>query len=206
MNKNRLVIIGIFVLFFAANCTPGRKAGTASQTDAAKPSGVRYLKNNIHVQLRYSRRGRPVYKASYANYTDPGEGHMVISYNTPVTWSFRSGLKGNYIMIVDKTDGKTIQFLYHAGRMRMTREEYMNLITSPVKISLEGLSRLDRQGIKEGRPYVGMSKEGIRIALGYPAAHKTPSLNSYRWTYWTNRFKSIMIEFDNSGRVINIWR
>ena len=28
-----------------------------------------------------------------------------------------------------------------------------------------------------------MSKDGVRIALGYPAVNRTPSLNSSTWVY-----------------------
>jgi outer membrane protein assembly factor BamE (lipoprotein component of BamABCDE complex) len=49
-----------------------------------------------------------------------------------------------------------------------------------------------------------MTKDGVRIALGYPAAHQTPSLNENTWVYWTNRFKSFKIEFDANGKVTKI--
>jgi len=49
-----------------------------------------------------------------------------------------------------------------------------------------------------------MTKEGVRIALGYPAVHKTPSLDGNSWTYWKNRFATTVVEFGNDGKVISI--
>jgi hypothetical protein len=49
-----------------------------------------------------------------------------------------------------------------------------------------------------------MSRKGVMVALGYPAAHRTPSLDSNSWTYWTNRFKTIVVEFDAKGLVAEV--
>jgi hypothetical protein len=53
---------------------------------------TRYLKNNIHFQERPGRGGKIECKASYANWTNPGAGHMVIPVNTPIrTGRWRGG-------------------------------------------------------------------------------------------------------------------
>jgi outer membrane protein assembly factor BamE (lipoprotein component of BamABCDE complex) len=49
-----------------------------------------------------------------------------------------------------------------------------------------------------------MSKDGVRIALGYPAIHRTPSLDSDTWTYWHHRHRRALIQFDEDGKVIRI--
>ena len=85
--------------------------------------------------------------------------------------------------------------------MDMSVDEYLELITSPSKASLSGLSETDKKGIQQGKAYRGMTKKGVRIALGYPAVHRTPSLDSDTWIYWTNRFRAIAVEFDDQGRV-----
>ena len=75
---------------------------------------------------------------------------------------------------------------------------------SPTPISLNGLSQIDLQGIQEGKAHIGMTKEGIRIALGYPARHRTPSLEENTWIYWLNRFRTTAVDFDDTGKVITI--
>ena len=88
--------------------------------------------------------------------------------------------------------------------MAMSKQEYIKLITSPSKVNVGNLSSIDQEGITNGKPYVGMSKKGVRIALGYPAAHKTPSLESNTWIFWRNRFRNFAVEFDANGNVKNI--
>jgi hypothetical protein len=156
-----------------------------------------YLRNNIHAQEK----GNDIH-ASYANWTDPGEGHILIPVNSAVDIkpSRRS------LTIVVKETGKTIDFEYDKDRMAMSAEDYINVISSTSPVSVDKLSKIDRKGIADGKAYPGMSKDGVRIALGYPAAHRTPSLNGNSWTYWTNRFGNYTVEFDKSGKVTSIKR
>lgn len=66
------------------------------------------------------------------------------------------------------------------------------------------LSEIDRKGIRNGLPYVGMSKQGILYAMGRPPKHATPDLDGNMWMYWVNRFKRKAIHFDDNGLVERI--
>ncbi|HEY3278502.1 MAG TPA: outer membrane protein assembly factor BamE [Syntrophorhabdaceae bacterium] len=155
----------------------------------------RYLTSNIHAQQQEKEM-----KASYANWTNPGAGHVIIPVNTPVIVdTVRRDLS-----IVTRDTNKTIYFEFDEGKMGMTNAQYINIIASPQPTNLNHLSAVDRKGINEGKVYTGMTKEGVRIALGYPAVHKTPSLNSNTWYYWTNRWKSFAVQFDNTGKVSTV--
>ena len=157
---------------------------------------IRYLRNNVHVQEHKHEE----YRASYANWTNPGKNHIIIPVNTPVTvGSFRRGFA-----IITQDSRKKILFEYDETRMRMGEDQYIGLITSTQPVKIDDLSEIDQKGIKDGKAYVSMTKDGVRIALGYPAAHQTPSLNENTWVYWTNRFKSFKIEFDENGKVKKI--
>ena len=157
--------------------------------------GPVYMKVNIH----YQDNGRDC-KASYANYTNPGAGHMILAVNTPV--QIKKWKKG--FIIVDTQNNKEILFEYSEPRMQMTVEDYLGKITSASKVDLSQLSEKDQKGIKDGLASVGMTKEGVMMALGYPATHKTPSPDSNRWIYWQNRFGTIAVTFDNQGIVSEI--
>jgi hypothetical protein len=157
---------------------------------------VTYLKNNIHTQEHRNEE----YRASYANWTNPGKNHVIVPVNTPVKiGNFRRGFA-----LITQDSRKTILFEYDESRMRMNEDQYIGLITSSEPVKIDDLSEVDRKGIKDGKVYEGMTKDGVRIALGYPAAHQTPSLNENTWVYWTNRFKSFKIEFDENRKVTKI--
>jgi len=162
-----------------------------------------YLKNNIHVQEQTTRKGEAVYRASYANYTDPGSGHLIFPVNTPVTITTAHGIRGKGIVITTQA-GQVIHLEFNSKNMGMQPEEYFSFITSSSITPISYLSSIDRKGIEDGKAYAGMTKEGVRIALGYPAVHKTPSLDGNSWTYWKNRFATTVVEFGNDGKVISI--
>ncbi|MEW5908458.1 MAG: outer membrane protein assembly factor BamE [Thermodesulfobacteriota bacterium] len=180
------VILGWILLFNVIN------------PDGWAAEGTVYLKNNIHAQ-----QGSRDIKASFANWTSPGAGHIIIPVNTPVVVdsspsTFRRSV---FSMTVQDTKRSVILIEYNEKQMGFNVDEYLKRITSPSPVSLDKLSEIDQKGIKEGKAYPGMTKDGVRIALGYPATHMTPSLDDDRWTYWTNRFKTVVVEFDSKGKV-----
>jgi hypothetical protein len=65
---------------------------------------------------------------------------------------------------------------------------------------VDQMNALDRRGVEDGKPYTGMSKAAITIAMGYPPRHKTPSLQAETWRYWSGR-RGFSITFDSSGQM-----
>lgn len=161
--------------------------------------GQLFLKNNIHAQ----RKNRDA-KASYANWTDPGAGHFFLAVNTPVKIEIKRGITGRRFVITSQADGQVVHFEYDERRMGMSMDEYAKLISATEKTALDGFSQTDLKGIKEGSVSVGMTKDAVRIALGYPAKHRTPSLETNSWVYWKNRFKTMAVEFGPEGKVTGI--
>jgi len=156
-----------------------------------------FLQNNIHAQ-----HSSKDIKASYANWTDPGAGHMIIPVNTPVIFSRGGHIRRSVFTMTLQDTGKIVRFEFDKKRMAMEPEEYWKLIAAPSQVNLKALSEIDQKGIREGKVHNGMTKDGVRIALGYPAAHMTLSLNENRWIYWTNRFKSFAVVFGTDGKVV----
>lgn len=158
---------------------------------------LRYTKYNIHGQ---SLDGVFI-KASYANYTNPGDGHIIVPAGTKINIS--NVTRKSFAFTYDAGKKKVV-FEFHAPRMGMKTGEYIELITSAEPTSQKNLSQFDRKGVKQGKASVGMTKEGVLAALGYPAVHRTPSLDASRWVYWANRFRTIAVNFDASGKVSSI--
>ena len=159
-----------------------------------------YLQNNVHGYTKAARGGKTEYIASYANYVQPDTGHFFVPLNTAVSvGKWRGGFT-----LTRLDNGQLIYFEYRSSNMGgMSVEEYLNLITGPQKVSLQGLGATDRKGIKEGRALSGMTKKGVRMAWGYPARHKTPSLEDNVWTYWRNRWVMKTVTFSN-GKVTEV--
>ena len=182
MLKKVWVVIFLFSLILScASC--GTIAGTEN--------GV-YSKYNIH----YFKKGRTAV-ASCENFTEC-PGHSFLPYNSKITAeSWKRGLR-----FVDVKTGKEILFEYKGEVMGgMSKEEYVRLITSTAPVSYEGLSDKDKEGIAAGKAMVGMTKQGVMIALGYPAKIKTLSTDQNTWIYWKGRMTNLVVEFDDNGNV-----
>jgi hypothetical protein len=172
---------------------------------AVAEGDVVYTRYNLHLEKKFKNSGEAVYKGSYAGYVSPPTGeHVILPPNTriiPVNQR-RLFTKNYSFQVVDQNFAATFEF--DAKRMGMDFDQYMALITSPQPVSLDGLNPTDRKGVAEGKAYVGMTKQGVMTAFGYPAAHKTPSLDENSWTYWKDRFRTLRVEFDPSGRVSQV--
>lgn len=73
---------------------------------------------------------------------------------------------------------------------------------SPVEIGSYEDSIIN--GVVLEKVRVGMTKDDVIKALGYPPCHKTPALESRSWIYWINRFNKAVVVFDDSGVVIEV--
>ena len=89
------------------------------------------------------------------------------------------------------------------------REDFLHNIskyfgTDCNKEQIKQLSDIDRKGIFEGKALLGMSRQGVIYAIGYPPVRKTPYLQTNRWWYWKRRVNRFYVEFDHNGTVTNI--
>lgn len=162
------------------------------------PQTPRYTKYNIHVKSDMSRRAKHVLdRACYSNWT-------ASDYFLPVNTKVLIGRYNRGFSLLDVDNNRRILFEYNRVNMKMSTKAYIELITSTTPVDLHHLSELDRRGIREGKALPGMSKEGVLRALGYPAKHKTPSLDEDNWVYWTNRFRQMNVTFGGTGTVTNV--
>ena len=195
LKKAAVILFGIWAAVAFISC--------ARDSESTKPdleASLVYLKNNIHGQKKFQ--GDTYFiRASYANWVGIYDDHSIVPVNTPIeVGKYRQG-----ILLTSAADGTRIYFEYRSANMQgMPVEDYIKLITSPAKVSLKHLSRIDQKGISDGKAYPGMSKDGVRIALGYPALHRTPSLNENVWIYWYDRFQAMTITFSENGKVKTI--
>lgn len=179
LRKLAFLVCGIVVLGMMG-CAPSMRRSKSGETY--------HLKYNFHYTTEKGK-----VRGSVANYTKLSD-HKILPYGSVVTiGSWRPGFG-----LIDEKSGTQIEVLakskFLAGK---SLSEYLDLILSKAPVSYTGLSEIDQKGISEGRPYKGMSKKGVMIALGYPCPHETPSPDANVWYYWKNRFDYYAVNFEN---------
>jgi hypothetical protein len=175
------------------NNVPAPGEDTSARTSAT--AGGLYSRFNLHY---YAMRG--VNRASYANYVDC-PGHGLLPYNT----RFRVNRGRNGFRLTALDTGMVIEFEYRSANMGgMAVDDYIDLIMSPAPVSYSDLTAQDQEGIQAGRAMTGMTKQGVMVALGYPAKSKTPSTDLNTWVYWKGRFNMLTVNFGDDGKVTSV--
>ena len=62
--------------------------------------------------------------------------------------------------------------------MGVNLDEYIDKVTSTQPASFDNLSGQDKKGVVDGKAYQGMTREGVLVALGYFAVHRTSTLDA----------------------------
>ncbi|PLY00924.1 MAG: hypothetical protein C0624_11350 [Desulfuromonas sp.] len=155
-----------------------------------------YTQNNIFVAQQVSR-GVLTYKASYSGWVGLRPPFFMLPAGSKVTIG-----RSRHGFSLTTDDGKQIIFEYRRN-LPFPRDEYIAKITSNKPFKLGNYSNTDRKGIQAGKPFKGMTKKGVMAALGYPPPHKVMTLKDNLWTYWKDRYRTMIIEFSN-GEVVQI--
>jgi hypothetical protein len=132
------------------------------------------------------------------NYQQQG----LIPVCTPVTLLERNQKR---LLFRNDANGKTYEYVHHEAIGESLPDHLTRVFgASCPRKEIDALPKLDRQGITEGRALPGMTRRGVVFAMGYPPPHATPTLESTRWIYWTNRMNKLAVQFDDTGRVLAV--
>jgi hypothetical protein len=164
-------------------------SGCAANTP--KPDPTAYTLTNLHPD--------PI---KHKLYTVNYQLSSLIPRCTPVTI-----LKmGNTAMTFKDSTGTIYSYELHSKStpegFTANRNKYFG--ASCDNAAINKLSTLDKKGIQEGKALIGMSKQGVLYAIGYPPEHMTPSTSTSEWRYWKNRFSTFIVYFNSAGKVDHI--
>ena len=133
-----------------------------------------------------------IYSLNYMTGTLIAAGTRVLNYN----------VERNRINFETERGSYSIQFAqkYHPGLSihdfsdRLFTHQSFEALT-------QGLNEKEIKAIRRGDVIKGMSKEAVRISLGPPPGHKTPSFENDTWIYWESRFRKKIVRFDENGKI-----
>jgi len=177
--KRAVVVVGIIAV---AGC----KAALPPPVLQSYQSRTLYTCCNLHYET-----GGDVYDANYYDGT-------MIPLGSPAK--------------VESAGRNTVTFLAGGTMVRLqqayTREQqsfqqFLDTLLVPEdpKLKAAQFPRAVQAAIKDGRVEKGMTREQVLMSLGYPPAHRTPSLNAPTWTYWYNHWVTYQVVFDDAGVV-----
>jgi len=166
-------------------------AGAGELEGVFNTTSAYYLKTNLHADSTR----RQLYSTNYLQAT-------LLPIGSEVT--------------IDRVSGKNIQFTMVATAQTFTYTRDKHLVesfasnleryfgTTDESGSVSSMSAEDQAGIKAGKAMVGMTRDGVTLAIGYPPDHATPSLETPAWKYWKNRWVSCLVTFNDDGIVTSV--
>lgn len=122
------------------------------------------------------------------------DASIFVPINSKVTLVSLSG-KEMKIKIEKSGETVTIENVKKYSQKDMATIAKNMLTRNPVPI--EKFDDKIAKNIRNGILVLGMTKEQVVMTRGYPPGHKTPSLEVDSWTYWTNRFVTHLLVFED---------
>lgn len=199
MRKNVNILLALFSLLLLL-AVPAAAAGLGPVDLALQRMEGRYyfLGHNLHADLVYN-------KVSSVNYQLQGE---LIPWGTEVRIT---RVEGRRLVFEDVAKNRRYSYEFHwKTKMTVPLADHLDRIflksSEELKQQVEGLSEIDKDGIYEGRVKLGMSREGVLVAIGYPPEFANPEelMSDRDWLYWVNRHSKVVISFGRDGLVNRI--
>ncbi len=73
----------------------------------------------------------------------------------------------------------------------------------PPEKMVEGISPENLENIRKGVVVKGMTKKEVIMTMGWPASHRTPSIEEVTWIYFLDKWKNLRVIF-REGKVSNL--
>ena len=183
MVRLSVILLLLSTLVFQGGCATSPE----DQAAAEKLQGRElYTQVNMH-----SFKGKAVFWINY-------QIDRLIPVNTKVTVD---EISGSGVVFTIKETGQTLKLKNKSKHSGLSGQQWADRHFGPKPVNLGKFKKSVQEAIALARAEPGMSKDAVIIALGYPPAHKTPSLDSPSWLYWRNKWNKVAVQFDSSGKV-----
>jgi len=133
-----------------------------------------------------------MYEKGVSDATNYWRGSLV-SINTQVTLVSLDDRS----MLLRLKSGETVKIESEERHSRRSMATVAHNLLTPQPVPVDKFDEAIASAIRSGTLKLGMTKEQVVMARGYPPGHKTPSLDSDRWCYWTSRYAEQTIAFSN---------
>jgi hypothetical protein len=100
-------------------------------------------------------------------------------------------------MVLELPSGQTVIFEWVKDYTLRPLAEIASELLGERPVPIEQLGGELATSVKSGELRLGMTKEQVLLTRGYPPRHRTPTLAENRWVYWSNRFVTLTLLFDD---------
>lgn len=100
-------------------------------------------------------------------------------------------------------EGKAMRLGLDYGRRQQSLAEWARkvIVAGDPRLKIASWPPAVRDAIGAGKVALGMTREQLIVAVGYPPMHHTASLDAPQWKYWHTGFGVFLVVWDEAGRV-----
>lgn len=129
-----------------------------------------------------------------------GEDATLVPFGTPVTVTGQGRRKlrlqaGGERLVIENHYSRDLSATGFASRYVVADDPRVAAAAFPARI---------REAIASARVTPGMTREQVRMSLGWPVSSENPDLDAPVWRFWLGSFDEIQVEFGDDGRVIDL--
>lgn len=135
---------------------------------------------------------------SDSNYAE--DGKRVIPAGTPITVQGA----GRYRIYVQVSNRRQALGNDYSRDLSMEDFGHRYIVSEDPRAKIASFDPKVRKGIATSRVVLGMSREQVLMAMGYPISSENPHLDVRMWRYWYSSFSPFTVHFDGSGRVTKV--
>ena len=118
-----------------------------------------------------------------------GQGSSITTLN----YTLGFPIPVNSIIFYEDVNSKQLAFMYNQKRYylrnaprysKTNMDQMLDRYFATKKVDISKFTKKEQTLIKAAKIEIGMSKEAVILAYGYPPAHTTASLDQDAWKYW----------------------
>ena len=101
----------------------------------------------------------------------------------------------NAKVIIFEYKGSKIKYEVYTRYTKVDSGAMLNRLFAKTKVDLSKLSPATKANVLNGVIAIGMTKNTVLLARGYPPFHQTAGIESNTWRYWRNRWVTAIVLF-----------
>jgi hypothetical protein len=105
-----------------------------------------------------------------------------------------------------KVDGKPMRLGHDYGRDQESLDAWVNkiVVKDDPRPRISSYPGAIQEAIRQGKIMIGMSREQVIVAVGYPLTSENPTLDAPQWRMWRSSHGEYQLNFSRDGHLTSV--
>jgi hypothetical protein len=105
-----------------------------------------------------------------------------------------------------KVDGKPMRLGHDYGRDQESLDAWVNkiVVKDDPRSRIAGYPAAIQEAVRQGKVMIGMSRDQVIVAAGYPLTSENLSLDAPQWRMWRSSHGEYQLNFSRDGHLVSV--